>query len=166
MRASALSKVAHSRLPRAMIAAAAMVLAGCGDEQAGDDGPRDPAEGSTCASEDRAEAFSAGMSKTGEAGVTVAIESSDPAPPAQGDNIWILSVSDGSGAAAGATVAITPKMPDHGHGGPSPEITDQGDGAYEAAPVNFPMGGYWEMTVSVETAGGTTDEVMFPICIE
>lgn len=148
----------------------ALALAGCSGGGGG--GGTDTGESANsamsggCATETRAEPFSAGMSKTGDNGVKVAIMQSDPAPPQIYDNVWELQVSDASGMLEGATLEIEPRMPDHGHGSPRvPQITDMGGGDYEAKRVNFNMSGYWEVHVRVKTAD-MKDEVMFPICIE
>jgi hypothetical protein len=120
-----------------------------------------------CASEKRATPFHAGMAETSENGVSVALTASTPAPPRVGPNSWTLSVTDATHAAMpGAALTVAPFMVDHGH--PSPEkpvIKDNGDGSYSVSPVDFNMNGYWEITITVNTAAGT-ELVRFPLCVE
>jgi hypothetical protein len=120
-------------------------------------GPGDACEGST--------PFRAGMTATTPAGVVVGIESSDPAPPAVGDNSMVITLEDADGEPmVGAAPTIKRFMPKHGHPGVKAiQITDQGGGRYSAAPVNFNMDGLWEMTVIV---GSGEEGAVFSLCVE
>jgi len=114
------------------------------------------------------ETFTAGLTQLGDEGtVSIVLESSTPAPPARGNNDWIIQLLDTGGTPiSDATVSITPFMPKHGHGSSVPAvITPLGDGRYELNPVNFSMSGVWEVTVDVTLAGGGTDKTLFEICV-
>ena len=110
--------------------------------------------------------FSAGMSKTGDAGLEVMLMSADPAPPAVGYNTWELMVHDDGGSMLmGATVTVEPWMPEHGHGSNvDPTVTEM-EGMYTVSDLNFMMTGVWRTTITVE-ADGVTDEVAFRFAVE
>jgi hypothetical protein len=124
-----------------------------------------------CAAETRADAFFAGMHKAGAGNaLDFALMTADPAPPARGDNTWNIQMSAmtsgvvGNGV-AGATLTVTPFMPDHQHGSPiEVEITDKGGGAYELSPVNLWMPGLWQTTIQATSASGS-DSAVFAFCI-
>jgi hypothetical protein len=122
---------------------------------------------SVCELETRDDEFAVGLSKAG-AFVTATFVSADPAPPQRGDNSWVVSLSDSNGAALdGLEIAVTPMMPDHGHGTPVvAEVTETGNaGEYSVTPVNLFMVGYWEVAFDV-TAGDEQDTVTFGFCVE
>jgi len=121
-----------------------------------------------CATETRAEQFSAGMSKVGTQGVvTFKLMSSTPAPPARGNNEWTLQLVDGAGTPiSGATVTVTPFMPDHNHGASLKAIiTEPSPGTYDIKQVNLWMPGFWQTTVTATPTGGTLDKALFNFCI-
>jgi hypothetical protein len=116
--------------------------------------------------EGRGEQFSAGMSKDGGT-ITVVLERSDIAPPAQGLNTWTLELTDASGQPiAGADVQASSRMPDHTHP-PTKKTGKQTEpGTYEIVPY-FSMPGYWETEIIVTPQGGGAPvTVMFSFCIE
>ena len=151
----------------ALAASGSTVACGSSSEDPGTGNTGEPAAGE-CSTPGEFDAYSAGMAKTGDEGIDVAITSATPAPPVQGDNEWTLMVTDADGApVTGATLEIVPWMVVHKHGTPvTPRITEGSDGEYTATRVNFVMAGVWETTIRVTTADGVTDEVMFPFCIE
>jgi hypothetical protein len=129
-----------------------------------------PDSGYDCEAEDRDEEFVAGMAKTGAVGLTFTLVSSVPAPPGRNDNAWVIEIEDAGGALVGATVEVTPFMPDHRHGTPTPAVVTEDDapGRYLADPVNLFMPGLWEITVEATPAGGTVDdrdEAVFTFCV-
>lgn len=122
---------------------------------------------SGCAIETRDDDYAVGLSKAGTF-VTATFVSADPAPPALGDNTWVLSFSDSGGALLdGLDITVMPILPDHGHGTPVVAvITPTGaPGQYRVAPVNLFMVGYWEITFEI-TQGDVQDSVMFGFCVE
>jgi hypothetical protein len=141
-------------------------LPACGDQAA------TPDAGHNCDLDERGEEFLAGMARTGEAGLTFRIVSSDPAPPARGDNTWVLDLTDVGGAPLeDAAVTVTPFMPDHRHGTPIPAVVEPDPavpGRYHAEPVNLWMPGLWEITLRATPDGGGAaerDQVIFRFCI-
>ncbi len=51
----------------------------------------------------------------------------------------------------GATVTITPWMPEMGHGAfSSPEVTEKGGGLYSVGNIIMVMGGHWELRVAIK----------------
>lgn len=143
------------------------LLAGC-----------DPAHShmtSTCASETRADAYSAGLEKTSTSGnLVVRLLESQPGPPQKGDNTWTLQLRNGAGSPlTGATLNVTPYMPDHGHGTPIQAVSRElqpptAAGQYSTSPINLFMPGLWQVTITATptTAPQTPESVMFPFCIE
>ncbi|HEU0031295.1 MAG TPA: FixH family protein [Kofleriaceae bacterium] len=139
----------------------------------GDDGTGDDTQTVNCAEETRDEDFVAGLEKAGQAGaLDFKLLTADPAPPARFDNTWVVQVNAMSNGIVGAPVngasmAVTPYMPDHGHVSPK-TVTLQpvagADGQYTLTPIYFGMPGYWETTLDVTTPSGN-DTVVFKFCI-
>jgi hypothetical protein len=127
----------------------------------------DTEDETACAMEMRDDDYAVGLSKSGMF-VTASFVSADPAPPARGDNTWVLRFVDSDGAALeGLDITATPMMPDHGHGTPVVAVVAPTAvaGEYSIAPVNLFMAGYWEITLEV-TQGEQQDAVMFGFCVE
>jgi hypothetical protein len=137
----------------------------CADDGGGDD------DGTTynCAAETRDDEFVLGLAKPGDSSrYEFKLMSADPAPPARGDNTWILQLSTMTAPIApvtGASMTVTPFMPDHAHGSgktvlvtPMPEA-----GQYKLEPVNLWMPGLWEVTILA--TGAETDQVVFRFCL-
>ena len=69
----------------------------------------------------------------------------------------------------GATVPITPFMPEHGHGTNPEFYTTEatGDaGTYESVPMDLFMSGLWTLTFSVQSGDVVLDESTFTFCME
>ncbi len=137
-------------------------LAGCGsDGKSAPGGTPDAAVACT-----GGQTYAAGMEVSGTAGLRVALESAEPAPPARFDNHWIVRLSDAAGAVEGATLTVVPFMPAHQHGTSKPVVvTPMGGGRYDLAPVNLWMPGLWEVRIAV-TSGALTDRIVFSFCID
>ncbi len=88
----------------------------------------------------------------------------DQTPPIVGRNTMTLTLKDLMGnPVAGATLAVDPEMPAHGHGSPEvPVIQDLGGGQYKADPVSLIMVGRWEVNVTA-TQGALRGKKMFPV---
>ncbi|MGN6109747.1 MAG: FixH family protein [Kofleriaceae bacterium] len=151
---------------RAAIATALVALAaGCGDDASHHD------ESYNCAEETRADEFVTGLEKTGAMGkLTFQLLSAAPAPPARGDNTWVIQVNSITGGSTGApltgaTMTVTPFMPDHGHGSPKQTMVEAmpEPGQYQLAPVNMWMPGLWETTINV--SGPESDKATFRFCL-
>jgi hypothetical protein len=125
-----------------------------------------------CTNDPRADTFVVGLDKHGQSGnLDFVLETADPAPPARGDNTWVVEVNAMAAGVVGSpmtgvTMAATPFMPDHQHGTPIPvKITAMATaGQYQLSPVNMWMPGYWETTIQAQ-AGSTTDTVVFKFCV-
>lgn len=159
-RAAAASVVILTVLPLALLTAA------CDS----DTEPVEPDPQSICAGDDRVEVYAAGMEKPGDKGLLrVRLVASEPAPPQKGENTWTVQVTDAAGAPVeGATFAVTPRMPDHGHGSATtPAVTAGGAaGEYAIASLDLAMAGLWTVTLDITTAAGETDTVTFSFCVE
>ena len=78
-----------------------------------------------------------------------------------------VSVTDQAGRpVSNATIEVDGGMPEHGHGLPTrPRVTrNLGAGAYEISGVRFNMGGWWELTLSIESPSGI-DTVTFNLSL-
>ena len=143
----------------------ALSLGACSDDGHDDDN----GEQYNCAEETRADEFVLGLTKAGaQSRLEFKLVSSDPAPPARGDNTMIIQLSTMAAPiqpVSGATMSVTPFMPDHKHGsGKTVTITPMTEaGQYKLEPVNLWMPGLWEVTVRV--TGATADEAVFRFCL-
>jgi hypothetical protein len=160
-------------LASAVLLLASLLVSGCGGAGAGDASPaelspHDP-DASSCADDPRASPYAAGMTEQSQAGnFTLKLQTSQPAPPAKGDNTWDIQLVDAAGAPLdGATIDVVPFMPDHGHGTSIDAVVtpaDSGGGEYSISRVNLWMPGLWQVTLRTQ-AGGATDDVVLAFCI-
>jgi hypothetical protein len=150
-----------SLAPAALVAAA---VAACGG---GGDGTGDDVALYDCALEEDDDTFVAGLEKISASGVRFRIMSSVPAPPARGDNHFVVHLIDAAGAPqAGAALSVVQFMPSHGHGSSVPVIITESAtvlGEYDVNPVNFHMNKLWQVFMS--TSANEADRVMFAFCI-
>lgn len=139
------------------------VLAACG---------RSTPRADSCSAETRADHFTDGLESRGAAGrFDFTLVASNPAPPARGDNTWVVKLSAISAGADnspvdGATITVAPFMPDHGHGATvKVNVTPLTlPGQYQLSPINLWMPGYWETTIQA-TRGALSDAAVFKVCI-
>lgn len=142
-----------------------LLIVGCG---APGSSAADMTQSSTCAAETRADAYAAGIQHASATKLyNVTLVTSTPGPPQKGDNTWLVRVADAGGAAVdGATVAVNPTMPDHGHGTPiKVVVTPMGGGQYQLTPLNLFMSGLWRIEINITTMKGA-DQAAFQFCIE
>jgi len=121
-----------------------------------------------CERDTRKDIYTAGLTKQ-NAGLTVKIVESMPSPPTKGTNTMTLEIADAAGTPIdGATVAVTPWMPDHAHGSAlRPVATSVGGGRYAVTKLYFPMPGLWQVTVSVQPPSApAAQEVTFNFCFD
>ncbi len=142
----------------------ACLLVGCGSEDTQDD-PGPDAAGFACAKP--TDSYHAGLTKLGARNhFRITLLDADPAPPARYDNRWTVAVENAASAPVlGATLRVSPDMPEHGHGALRPVVvTELGDGRYQLDSIYLHMPGYWEVPIEVD-AGGEVDEASFTSCI-
>jgi hypothetical protein len=154
------------RAPFVFVALLALPIGCAKNADTGDDDDDAPVDCSTQV----ADTFVVGLDHKGSAGMLdFQMMSADPAPPARGNNTWVIQVmSMNAGVDAtpldGASITVTPYMPAHGHGTPVvADVTDMGSGQYELSPVNLWMPGVWQTTIAVTTP--TPDSAVFSFCL-
>ena len=172
------------RIASSLALALSIAVLGCGGSNA-NTGPDADIVSYNCAADTRPQQYTVGLDNHGKNGlIDFKLMSADPAPPARGDNTWLVQLnamtegSDGSGGSAvaidgaaidGAALVVTPYMPDHQHGTPiMVGITDQGSGLYQLTPVNLWMPGYWETTIDVTSGSGSDavkDSTIYKFCL-
>jgi hypothetical protein len=145
----------------------ALLLAAC-SSSTGDGGTSGSGTTSACATDDRKDIYTAGLAKQTSGALSVKLMDASPAPPAKQSNTLTFVVTDAAGKPVdGATVSITPFMPDHGHGSSvKPTVTPMGGGTYDAKNVYLPMPGLWRLTVTVQMPDVAAQDVAFSFCID
>lgn len=155
------------RIVLSMIVAAAALTAACSsDDGSGSTGSGGPATG--CAADIRKDVYTPGLAKPAGT-LSVKLLESKPGPPIKGTNTMTFEVVDAGGQPVdGATVAVTPWMPDHAHGSAvKPVVTPMGSGKYVIDKVYLAMAGLWQIKVGVQPAGGgALREATFQFCLD
>ncbi|HEY0992778.1 MAG TPA: FixH family protein [Kofleriaceae bacterium] len=153
---------------RPILLVAALVVAACGSGAAAADAD----EGLACVAAHRGEDYAVGLEHPGKNGqLDFKLMSATPAPPGFSDNTWILQINAMSGGvvgapATGATLTVTPFMPDHAHGTLRVDVQPMPDaGQYKLSPITLWMAGLWEITIDVQ-AGSTRDSTVYRFCIQ
>ena len=151
-----------------LVCVVAVAVAACGS---GSTTP-DANEGLTCVASGRGETYVVGLEHQGKAGLLdFKLMSVTPAPPAFNDNTWIIQVNTMSGGvvgapAIGATLTVTPFMPDHAHGTLKVNVQPMPDaGQYQASPITLWMAGLWEITIDAQ-ADTAHDSAVYRFCIQ
>lgn len=154
---------------RFLVFVLAPLAVGCGG---GEGAPADADEGMACINSGRGDTFVVGLDRQGRSGLLdFKLMSATPAPPGFEDNTWILQINEMSGGvvgapAAGATLIVTPFMPDHQHGTLKVNVEALAEpGQYKLAPIHMWMPGLWETTIQAQ-AGAVTDSAVFKFCIQ
>jgi hypothetical protein len=137
----------------------------------GGDPPPDADEGLACIASGRGETYVVGLEHTGAGGqLDFKLMSALPAPPAFSDNTWMIQINAMSGGvvgapANGATLTVTPFMPDHKHGTLRVNIEAMPDGQYQLTPITMWMAGLWETTIDAQI-GSVHDTTVYRFCIQ
>jgi hypothetical protein len=149
----------------AVLSCTAVVACSSDDSSSSSSSTGGPATG--CAADNRKDIYTAGLTKPA-GDLQVKLLESKPGPPIKGTNELQIEVMDAGGAPLdGATVTVTPFMPDHGHGSALPPVTKPlGGGKYTVEKVYLSMSGLWRLTVSVQMPGGAIKEAAFQFCVD
>jgi hypothetical protein len=113
-----------------------------------------------------------GLLKTGASGrFDFSLVSGTPAPPALGDNRFVVQVLDAEGNPSDGTLSVALNMPQHGHPSPKqPDIRfDAESRAFTLEPVDLFMVGLWRIDFEFETTVGgapLSDSAAFEFCID
>ena len=163
--------ILHRLLSSASVASVALVVTACSSstDEGGSSGTSGTSgQSSACAADTRKDVYTAGLSKQSSGALSVKVMEATPAPPAKQSNTLTFVVTDPAGKPVdGATLSVTPFMPDHGHGSSvKPTITPRGGGAYEVKNVYLPMPGLWRLTVTVQMPDVAAQDVAFSFCID
>lgn len=150
-----------------LLCAISLLMVACGDDSTMGAGG---AGGSTigCMNDMRAMTYTADlvlpMSVTSN--LKFELVNSMPGPPIKGTNTWMLKLLDkNSQPVTGATLKVTPFMPDHGHGtSVVPTITPVGD-SYQISNLYLFMAGLWMVTIEVDASSAGADTGVFYFCI-
>jgi hypothetical protein len=137
------------------------------------DAPPDADEALACIASMRGDVYTTNLGHDGRDGLLhFTLISADPAPPARTLNAWVLQIDTmASGVvgtpADGATMTVTPFMPDHQHGAGAytVHVQDLGNGQYTLSQINTWMPGYWEITIDAQV-GSIHDSVVYKFCIQ
>jgi hypothetical protein len=124
------------------------------------------------------DAYEPNLKKAGQNGVlTFEIVSSDPAPPEQGDDTFVVKVTHADGTAFHGTLVLPTEglwMPLNGHGPTIPAVItyDASQDTFTLAPVNLFMLGLWRVTLQAienpdanegdAAEAGTSDDATAP----
>jgi hypothetical protein len=115
----------------------------------------------------RVQTYAPNLSMPGMSGAfTFVLVSSDPAPPANNSNVFVLRLLDAGGQpVADATVSVLPTMPLMSHGTSKVLVTANGDGTYTLQPLYLFMPGLWEIAITAQS-GSAQDGASFFFCVE
>lgn len=145
-------------------------LAACGG---GDSSTPDANEALACVESGRGDIYAVGLEHMGSGGkLDFKLMSATPAPPARNINAWQLQINQvtGGAAAAGASLIVTPFMPDHQHGAGAHKVVSQESsttpGLYDLSDINMWMPGYWEVTIDATLPDSSHDTVIYKFCIQ
>jgi hypothetical protein len=145
------------------------VAAACGSGNV----PPDADEALACMTSGRGEAYVINLEHAGKSGLLdFKLVAAAPAPPARFLNTWTIQINTMSSGvvgapATGASMVVTPFMPDHQHGAGAyiVHVKELADGKYELSEINFSMPGYWEITIDAQAAA-VHDTVIYKFCIQ
>lgn len=161
----------HSRALFALPLAPALLLSAClaacsSSGAGGTPGDAMPESAAGCSTDPRVQpvrgssAGSDGLTVSGASKLlTISLVKLTPETVGTGVNDWTIELRDAAGKALdGATITVTPFMPDHGHGASVvPAVTALGGGRYDVARLSLPMPGVWQLTFDASVPGGTAD---------
>jgi hypothetical protein len=133
-------------------------------DAAGDAAAPDAPE-ALCARDPRVQALTNDLERRGDT-VIARRESITPAGSARAVYAWVVTLRTDAGPLPDdVQLAVTPRMPDHGHGARRrPTVRPLGGGRFEVTDLDLYMDGVWTITLRV-SSGGATEQVVFGVCI-
>lgn len=143
-----------------------LTLAACSSDDSPNQNDTPVATG--CAGDNRKDIYTAGLSKPAGT-LSVQLVESKPGPPIKGTNAMTIEVLDPAKQPVdGATITVTPWMPDHAHGSAvKPVVTGLGGGKYSIEKIYLSMAGLWQIKVGVQpSGGGPLQEAVFQFCLD
>jgi hypothetical protein len=154
---------------RPVLLLAILATAACGSGNV----PPDADEALACMTSGRGDTYVVGLEHAGKSGLLdFKLLSATPAPPARFLNGWTIQINTMSSGvvgapATGASMTVTPYMPDHQHGAGAyvVQVKETADGKYELSEINLSMPGYWEITIDAQ-AGAVHDTVVYKFCVQ
>lgn len=167
-------RCAMARWVHALGVVSTLLVAGCSSDEPAHGGAAGSSSISgdvSCESDARVDHFREGMAKEGERGVlSFELLTSDPAPPAKGDNAFELWIADANDEPADVSLAVRLSMPDHGHGSPvAPHVSFDGE-RFSVSPLDLFMAGVWQIDLHAVTGDADdetlVDDASFFFCIE
>jgi hypothetical protein len=160
---SSLASVLASGLPLALGAAAC---------HGGGTTP-DADEALACVNSGRGDTYAVGLEHNGvNDAFNFKLMSAMPAPPMRNLNTWVIQINWAATGApvTGASLTVTPFMPDHQHGAGAytPQIQEMSTppGQYQISDINTWMPGYWEITIDAMTPDKVEDSAVYKFCIQ
>jgi hypothetical protein len=92
-------------------------------------------------------------------------------PSRQQPGTWVIQISWEATKApvTGASLTVSPFMPDHQHGPGdiTPRVQEMPPpGQYQVSDINTWMPGYWEITIDAMTPDKVKDTAVFKVCVE
>jgi hypothetical protein len=158
---------------RLLVLPLTVVVAAC---SGGGSAPPDADEALACMAAGRGDMYTPGLERAGKSGaLDFKLMSAAPAPPGFNNNTWTIQVNSMSAGVVGspldgATITVTPFMPDHQHGTAiKAKVQAMPGGQYQLSPINLWMPGYWETTITVSStvsSGAVQDSVVYKFCIQ
>ncbi len=149
------------------------LLVACSSDDGGAEGGSGNTVATGCAGDTRKDVYTAGLAKPAGTLSVKLLEArtanGKPGTPIKGTNALTLEVVDAGGQPLeGATVTVTPWMPDHAHGSAvKPEVKVMGGGKYDVEKVYLSMAGLWQLKVAVQAPnGGPLQEATFQFCVD
>jgi hypothetical protein len=157
----------HHRRLFGAIAPVAVILAACSSTGGGTSSGTPT---SVCDGDPRASTYAVGLAATAADGsVKASFVDAMPTPPTRGENTWTIQLTDAMGRPVnGATIAVKPFMPDHGHGSSiTPQVMPMdSNGTYQVSLLDLFMAGIWDVTLTITPASGPAETMKFTFCVD
>lgn len=158
---------------RLLVLSLAVLAAACHGGQTGPDAD----EARACETSMRGDTFAVGLKHAGMNGLYdfTLVSANPPTPSRQQLGTWVIQISwdaNPSQAITGASLTVSPFMPDHQHGpgAYTPQVQELPSpappGQYQISDINTWMPGYWEITIDAMTPDMVKDTAVFKVCVD